>query len=271
MTIDKLIIPNVPLLIFDLDGTIIDTDLNTKGSAKYQESLEIVLEKTGNHDIQKFENFYQEFNKEAVGMTLEEASKIFAQTMNKIYGTNVKIKEFVSYRSNKRNETYRKKAKFIGDDFSNSGSWLKKTYDEISKRLYMVTSATKENFHNIKLNPNLIIDGVAFTDFFKGIITSEDVKFKKPYPDGYNNVIKKENPVPNQNGYYGIAFEDSESGLHAAKNANRELYVAGIESTLSSEHLKKLGADCTAPKLHEIEINKLLRMAGYQKNFQNLH
>jgi len=61
-------------------------------------------------------------------------------------------------------------------------------------------------------------------EYFDIIVTNEDVKKNKPYPDCYNFAVEKLNVDPN----YCIIVEDSEKGIESAKKSkvpNENIWV----------------------------------------------
>lgn len=256
-----------PLFIFDLDGVIINTNINIRGSAKYKESFEIVTELTGNTDLESFEEFYFKFNEKAVDMSLEEASLFFAIMLNGFYDTKIDPAKFVEYRAKKRSESYEKYVGFIGDEIKNNEQWLAQLPEGIRGRMYIATTCPRRDYELLNKNPNVLISGRTIDDFFGWrVLTREDVTHLKPNPEIYNELLKIEKPLPNFKGYCGIAFEDSLSGIKAARDAkfnNANLFVVGVESTLSSQQLRNFGADYTTPALYVIDVDDLIEKSGF--------
>ncbi len=248
-----------PVLMFDLDGTLIDTDINTPGSAKYLETLEILGEMLGRKDMADFNDFYAAFNKRVVGVTVVEGSMTLCRMIEETYGKRMRPEEFIEYRIMKRGETFRKRVKFIGDETDNNGLWLAQLPEEIKGNAYLVTSASAVLVPLLNENPQLVVDGKGLVDFFEGrIITADDVNRKKPFPDCYNLAIERSNAES------GIAFEDSIHGIHAARNANYgglSLIVVGIESSRTKEELISAGAHNTAKALHYVNLEEIMLTA----------
>ena len=76
---------------------------------------------------------------------------------------------------------------------------------------YIVTTSGRES-----LEPFLSTSLKSHLDFFSKIITYEDVKNHKPFPDAYNLALK----LSNRSRLNCIAIEDSSIGVEAAKAAN---------------------------------------------------
>lgn len=258
-----------PLLLFDLDGTTIDTNMNAVGTAKYEESYQLIKEFTNNSspNLEKFKDFYVRFNDKAKELSMNDASRFFDERLAEEYGIKVDTDEFIGARAKKREESYREIVKFIGNDNYNNGDWLKKIKNEFKVNIYIVTTVSKKIIEDMKQNNNLKIDNKSIEDFFeKKIITKEDVSLLKPNPEAYNKVLAIENPARNSLGYSAIAFEDSISGIKSAKAArynNGKLFVVGVMSSLSSKKLKENGVDYVAQVLYKIKLPELIKKAGF--------
>ena len=87
---------------------------------------------------------------------------------------------------------------------------MNELYESNIEQIIVTTSGREslEPFLNTSLNPYL--------NFFSQIITFEDVKNHKPYPDAYNMAVRlSNNAIENC-----IVIEDSNIGVEAAKAAN---------------------------------------------------
>ena len=70
------------------------------------------------------------------------------------------------------------------------------------------------------------------TDCFDVIITSEDVQYGKPSPEGYNLTLEQLNVCASKT----IAFEDSPYGIEAAQKAG--IHVIALDTSHSRHHLQ---------------------------------
>ncbi len=93
------------------------------------------------------------------------------------------------------------------------------------KRLAIVTSSSKEFIHEVLKN--------GIKDFFDVIITAEDVKRRKPYPDPYLAGLEKLDASPES----ALVIENSPAGVRAAKLAG--LPCIAISTTLPATFLKE--------------------------------
>jgi len=80
-----------------------------------------------------------------------------------------------------------------------------------------------------------------------------ECKKPKPYPDPYNETIEKYNTSKNKT----IIFEDSKTGLLSARLAS-PLCLVGITSNYAEEELKKCGANIVFNNYVNIDINLLI-------------
>ena len=76
---------------------------------------------------------------------------------------------------------------------------------------FIVTTSGRES-----LEPFLNSTLQSYLDFFSNMITYEDVKKHKPFPDAYNLAVQ----LSNKSNANCIAIEDSNIGVKAAKSAN---------------------------------------------------
>ncbi len=93
------------------------------------------------------------------------------------------------------------------------------------REIYIVTSAAKNTAH-------VMLKTAGFMPFIQGVITSEDVKRNKPYPDIFNFALKKSGKKPQD----VLVIEDSLPGKTAAEKAGLDslLVNQGFTNILSS-------------------------------------
>ena len=109
--------------------------------------------------------------------------------------------------------------------------------------LAAVTNGSQVNaLHNISV--------LGLSETFQHVITPSDVERGKPDPEGYLLALKKLGVSADK----ALVFEDSPSGIAAAQAAG--LQVVGLSTGLSSDELYELGVslvipDYTAPELWE--------------------
>ena len=98
-----------------------------------------------------------------------------------------------------------------------------------------------------------IIDEILKMDelrqYFRCIVSSEDVSLPKPSPEIFLLASKKLNVEPK----YCCVIEDTINGVKAGKAAG--MYVVAITNTFSIDHLSKSGADLVCQSYTEITNN----------------
>jgi beta-phosphoglucomutase-like phosphatase (HAD superfamily) len=257
---------HMPVLMFDLDGTIIDTDLDTAGTAKYVETKEILLKHLKKEEFsQKDEEFCITFLRETAGTNAEFATKLYCTMLGDNYGIMLDAAIFGPQRTEERNYTYKARTKFHGHK---TGEWFSSIPEAVRKNTWIVTASKAPQVQKLKENPNVLIRGMPFPVFFADrIISGDKYTNPKPHPESYNTALAQFRPVPNRRGIVGIAFEDSEKGIKAARSAGfagGRLFVVGIASGKSTEQIKSYGVDYITSNLGEIDLMQLCVIAGYE-------
>jgi len=106
----------------------------------------------------------------------------------------------------------------------------------------------------------LMLEGAALSDFFDVIISAEQVKRGKPYPDGFILALKKLNEnikekiTPKQ----CIVVEDSHWGLEAAKKAG--MHTIAVTNSYDAKQL--VMAEKIVKQLDELTIPDLQKICG---------
>lgn len=175
------------LAIFDLDGTLFNTnDVNYNAYKKALEEFGYTI------DYNYFCNFCN--------------GKKYNEFLPKIVNDN-NIIDLVHRRKKELYHNYIDKAK-INTHLFDMIKILKKEY-----KIIIVTTASNKN--TVEL-----LTYYKFLDLFDMIISQDDVVHTKPDPEGFNLAIKRYNSTPNDT----IIFEDSESGLKAAKRTGATVF-----------------------------------------------
>ena len=122
---------------------------------------------------------------------------------------------------------------------------VKEVLKYLSGKVQMAVATNSEREYVIK-----ILEKTGIKRFFKFIISRNDVKNPKPAPEIYLLAAEKMGLAPEK----CIVFEDSETGIEAAKRAG--MFCIGVVTTQSPDKLKK--ADVVIEKLSLEKIKKFL-------------
>jgi HAD superfamily hydrolase (TIGR01509 family) len=97
-----------------------------------------------------------------------------------------------------------------------------------------------------------IINFMGITKYIDYITIGLECKKPKPYPEPYNETIEKYGILKNKT----IIFEDSKTGLLSARQTS-PLCIVGISSNYSDDELKKAGANIVINNFNNLDINLL--------------
>lgn len=109
--------------------------------------------------------------------------------------------------------------------------------DERGIRTALVTNAPR-------LNAEHMLDVLGITERFPVQITIEQVERGKPDPLPYLTALERLGVQADE----ALAFEDSPSGMKAAKGAG--IFSFGVLTGLSAQEMRELGADATIEDFH---------------------
>ena len=181
-------INEVDSLLFDLDGTLIDTEPLYFRFWKEASKL----------------NGYELSDKEALSMRSRDVNSAISFLNEVSHGVldYYKTKQTRIELMSKYIEEHPIQMKLGAREF------LEKML-LINKDLYIVTANTVEK-------SNRILSMLDLHKYFKGVISAKDVKRGKPYPDVYLKACELINKKPGE----VIVFEDSPNGLLSSHNAN---------------------------------------------------
>ena len=212
---------NLDLVIFDLDGTLIDSN----GVHNY---LDIELARSLGEDknsediLLERDEFFKNNKKGDIYLNYCE----YLKTKYKSKLSKEKILQFRRNLSNKVSKDIKYKP-----DADKMIKYLKSQNIKIAlgtvSRRETIDIYINEN-ENIKSKCNL-------QEYFDFIVTKDEVKLKKPNPEVYNKVIEKLNISDLSK---CVVIEDSLTGVIAAKNANLDVIV--IYDKYSDKDRKKI-------------------------------
>lgn len=193
--------PQLKALLFDLDGTLIDSEY-----FHYQCWMEIL----GTFSVSIP---YPDWVTTYAGHTMPRNCVKLRET----YGLDIPIAELVSWRERLSIEAFSTKdidlmpyALETLEFFKNKGL-----------KIALVTAAPRYNV-------NLIFERNGLAHFFDVMVTRTDLLESKPNPECYRMACEQ----LGVNSTEGIAFEDTSTGLQAAKGANVSCYAIQRDTSL---------------------------------------
>lgn len=199
---------HLDLVIFDLDGTLIDSN----GIHNYLD-IELVHSLGNKKNSAEILKERDEFIK---NNTTGDIYLNFCNYLSTKYNSDLSGKEILQY----RRELSKKLSKDI--KYKPDADKIIKYLKNQNIKLALATVSRKETI-NIYINENENIKNKCnIKDYFNLIVTKDDVKFKKPNPEVYNKIIRF---FQIDDLSKCIVIEDSLTGVLAAKNANLDVMV----------------------------------------------
>lgn len=189
MFIDK----ELELIIFDLDGTLVNTD------ALYSLGWKTVLKQ---YDVILPKEVLAEMNGQSTEMN-NSIVDTYIQDMNKTMAARQKREEFVI------------DALEMGVLSLKDGA--RELLDRLSQTDYRLALATSSP----RVRGQQIVEKLDLADYFEIIIFGDEVKEKKPSPEIYFKVLHALEIKPEK----AIAIEDSRSGVWSALDAGLEVVL----------------------------------------------
>lgn len=202
------------IVIFDLDGTLLNTDLLIRKS---------------------FEHVFHKYKPDYILNDEEHLSFLGPTLMNSFerYFPNTMIDELVA--------CYREYNLSHHNDFVTIYPTVKTTLEKLKSMNYpmAVVTTKKKDVANLGLS----LFGIA--EYFDMIIGLEDVKNVKPHPEGILKVLKE------MHCYQGVMIGDNITDLMAGKNAG--IYTIGVNWTpKGTQEMEALKPDCMIDQMEEV-------------------
>lgn len=198
----------VDLVIFDLDGTLIDSN----GTHNYLDA-ELIRwlgeDKSIEECIKERDEFFKNNN-------IGDIYLNYCEYLRTKYKSKLSKEEILQYRRNLLKEVS-KDIKYKPD----ADEMIKYLKDNKIK-IALATVSRRETL-DIYINENENLKSKCnIKEYFDFILTKDDVKLKKPNPEAYNRIIENFNITDLSR---CIVIEDSLTGVLAAKNANLDVIV----------------------------------------------
>lgn len=212
-------------VIFDFDGVIIDSEaLHHKMFNKIFEPYNIEI------SWEDYQGLYIGYNDENTIRTVfkKNRKRLNKKIIQKLIKTKAKVFE---------KAILNKEAKI----FPGAVELIKSIPFHV--RLGLCTGALQSD-----INP--VLTGLKIKNVFKSIVTAEDTKKSKPYPDPYNLVIEQ---LGIKDPSTIVAIEDTPSGILSAKSAGMK--VLAVTNTFESRYL--FDADAITDTLERVNRKTL--------------
>ena len=209
-TMENNLIIGKKVIIFDLDGTLIDS------VGIWNEVDKILIRKLTNNDQMKIHNIHQ---KRDNVLSLSKTDNIYLEYcdfLRREYNLDMPAEEILDLRT------------CISDEYTKNQVDYKPKADELLHILndmgYILALATTTTTKQLDLYRNLnknMKDKANMDSLFQVILTQDDVNEKKPSPEVHNKIMKLLQINPSE----CLIIEDSLVGVQAGKNAGIDVAV----------------------------------------------
>ena len=215
---------NINLVIFDLDGTLIDS--NGANNQLDIEMLHYLGENEMNNEqiVEERTLFFKRQNDKEKDIYMN-----YCRYLKEKYKSKLSVEEILQY----RRELSKELSKNI--KFKPNADKVIKYLKKQNFLLALATVSRRETINIYTSENRYIKNKCNINKFFDLILTKDDVNFKKPHPEIYNKIIAELNIKDLSK---CIVVEDSLSGVMAAKRANLKVIV--IYDKYSDKDRKKI-------------------------------
>lgn len=204
--LNELDLSNKKYIIFDLDGTLIDS-IGIWNIADYE-----AIKRVGNQeiDLNILQQQREEFSKKN---TNTDIYLEYCNYLIKKYKLNISKEELLEMRWSIAHNILENEM-----DFKEKSIEVLKKLKELGFTLILATMSTKNQIDIYSSKNKIMKNKLNISTFFDLIVKKEDVKNKKPHPEIYLYILNYYQTTPKQ----CLVFEDSLHGIIAAKKANLE-------------------------------------------------
>ncbi len=211
-------------VIFDMDGVIIDSE-------PLHEYCEKQVLKRYNISVTK--NVYEKVK----GMRDEDAFIFYVR----YFKMNVNPEVLVAKKMEIYTKMLKKKLR-IYPGFKQLAKQCKRKF-----KVGLATSSSKQSV-------SLILKHFDIKHYFDAMVTAEDVRLGKPYPDPYIKAAEKLHIKANQ----CLVIEDTIHGITAAKTAGAKCIA--VSNTFHKKRLRETSADHIVESLSKLSIDEIKKL-----------
>ncbi len=197
--------------LIDLDGVLVNTD-----------DIQYITIKEALYDILKIDISEKDIINNIFKSTIPTMEKLELLSNYYIIDEN-KINEIYNLKKIKANSYFNKLT------YDNEKINLMKFLKEKLCKIAVVTNGNRNS-------AEIILKNIGIFEYIDLLITNEDVKNKKPYPDPYLKAISDLNITIENT----IIFEDSEIGIESAKNTGCKYYKVNNYEDINIKKIKEI-------------------------------
>lgn len=226
---------NLDLVIFDLDGTLIDSNgVNNELDVALARSLG--ENKSEEEILNERDNVFKINNSGDIYLN-------YCEYLKTKYKSNLSKEEILQFRRNLSNEV----SKYI--KYKPDADLMIKYLKSQNIKIALGTVSRRETIDIYISENEHIRNKCNIKEYFDFIITKDDVILKKPNPEVYNKILEKFNIKDLTK---CVVIEDSLTGILAAKNAN--LNVIAIYDKYADKDREKINelAHCKVNNFKEL-------------------